>query len=327
VIHDAADGVQSNDSELNSGTNPPYTIAYGDGGLVDFSISESRLETLSAGANIVLQATNDITLNDLADNVLSIQANGSGSLTITADADGDGIGAFIMNSADTIQTQRGSVTISGVDVTIGHINTSIDNRNGGDVTLTATGTDIDIDGAAVNGILNVGSVTSQGGVRTSTGSGWSGGDVSLIGNDVVVGSVNSSGGNSLGNNTNGGTSGFVSVIANNDLQISSGASNGIRANGGSAVNGNLNVDNVESITANAAATNTLAGDDETNVWTIGGSDSGTVVRTVVDVITTTDFVNFGNLVGGAADDRFIVQNGGSLSGLMDGGANTMGEML
>ena len=45
------------------------------------TIYESELEGLGAGANIILQATNNVTINDLTDNTLNLAAT-SGSLTI-----------------------------------------------------------------------------------------------------------------------------------------------------------------------------------------------------------------------------------------------------
>jgi len=66
----------------------------------------------SSTANIILQATNDITIDDLADDELDmdIQSGASsgqrGSLTIIADFDEDGSGDFSMNIGDEIRTRR-----------------------------------------------------------------------------------------------------------------------------------------------------------------------------------------------------------------------------
>ena len=63
----------------------------------------STLEGLAATTNIVLEASNNIIMNDLADNLLNLKAT-TGSFTVKADADNDGVGAFSMNAGDTIRT-------------------------------------------------------------------------------------------------------------------------------------------------------------------------------------------------------------------------------
>jgi hypothetical protein len=63
-----------------------------------FTISESALENATFTGGVILQATNNITINDLPDNALTFVAAGNGynpgSITFTADADGDGLGLF-----------------------------------------------------------------------------------------------------------------------------------------------------------------------------------------------------------------------------------------
>ncbi|MGK7893465.1 MAG: DVUA0089 family protein, partial [Xenococcus sp. (in: cyanobacteria)] len=80
----------------------------------------------SGDTNIVLQATNNITLQDLNDDRLEFPA-GAGLITFSADADRDGIGDFVMedNVADTIFTNGRDIAISGANLSIGSINTSL----------------------------------------------------------------------------------------------------------------------------------------------------------------------------------------------------------
>ncbi len=88
------------------------------------TIYESELEGLSGDTNIILQATNDITLQDLADDSLSLAA-GSGLIALSADADGDGMGSFVMEDADdTIFTNGRDIAISGASLILGSIDTS-----------------------------------------------------------------------------------------------------------------------------------------------------------------------------------------------------------
>ncbi|MBD2446780.1 filamentous hemagglutinin N-terminal domain-containing protein [Nostoc sp. FACHB-152] len=89
------------------------------------TIYESQLEGLSGNTNIFLQATNDITLQDLADNTLNLAA-GSGKINFTADADADGVGNFVMDDlADTIKTNGRDIAIGGANLTLGNIDTSL----------------------------------------------------------------------------------------------------------------------------------------------------------------------------------------------------------
>ncbi len=90
------------------------------------TIYESELERLSGDTNIILQATNDITLQDLTDDSLELAA-GAGVIAFSADADGDGVGDFVMedNVADTIFTNGRDIAISGASLNIGNIDTSL----------------------------------------------------------------------------------------------------------------------------------------------------------------------------------------------------------
>jgi Ca2+-binding RTX toxin-like protein len=61
-----------------------------------------------------------------------------------------------------------------------------------------------------------------------------------------------------------------------------------------------------------AGTNTLAGPNQTMLWTISGSNSGTM--------GATSFANMASLTGGTGDDTFAFQGSGSLSGNLSGGS-------
>ncbi|MCC5659384.1 filamentous hemagglutinin N-terminal domain-containing protein [Nostoc sp. XA010] len=101
------------------------------------TIYKSTVEGLSGNTNIILQATNDITIKTLSGNSLNL-ANGSGKVTFNAGVDGDGIGNFQMQTADTIKTNGRDIGISGASLTLGTIDTKYDNLGGGNITLTAT---------------------------------------------------------------------------------------------------------------------------------------------------------------------------------------------
>ncbi|NEO11982.1 MULTISPECIES: filamentous hemagglutinin N-terminal domain-containing protein [unclassified Moorena] len=90
------------------------------------TIYETLMEDLSETNNFVLQATNDIVINDLEDNSLNLTP-GSELMVFTADADRDGVGDFRMEdtSFDTIRTHGRNIAITGANITVGNIDTSI----------------------------------------------------------------------------------------------------------------------------------------------------------------------------------------------------------
>jgi filamentous hemagglutinin family protein len=94
------------------------------------------LENLSGNQNVIVQATNDITVRDLTDNVLEFQ-HGNGAIVFNADVEGDGVGSFVMeditvenpqalinNEADTLKTNGRDISISGASLTLGNIDAS-----------------------------------------------------------------------------------------------------------------------------------------------------------------------------------------------------------
>ncbi|MGB7442290.1 MAG: proprotein convertase P-domain-containing protein, partial [Coleofasciculaceae cyanobacterium] len=96
------------------------------------TIYESELEGLAGDTNVVLQATNDITIEDLADDALDFQS-GDGSITLTADADSNGVGSVLMeDTLDTIYSNGRDIAISGASLTLGDIDTSFISSIGSD---------------------------------------------------------------------------------------------------------------------------------------------------------------------------------------------------
>ncbi|WP_428829366.1 beta strand repeat-containing protein, partial [Desulfatibacillum aliphaticivorans] len=150
-----------------------------------WTISETGLEGIAGNVGIVLEATNNITVENLSDDTLSLNTTGAKSLTMTADADNDGGGAitFIGAASDTVVTQGGDMNFNAGD---GMVLASL-NTNGGDVTanMNNAGTgvanldlnDIATDGGDVNvtnahGVLGtaVGNLLVRGNIDTSGGS-------------------------------------------------------------------------------------------------------------------------------------------------------------
>jgi hypothetical protein len=101
-----------------------------------------------------------------------------------------------------------------------------------------------------------------------------------------------------------------SVIVN----LQTGLASGVNFQGGSAPQPD-GIANIQKFVGSQTAPSTLIGPDTTNKWTIGGANSGTL-----DSVYT--FTGFQKLIGGAAADAFFFQQGGSVSGTVDGGAGT-----
>ena len=137
LITDSAEGagdaeIIANNNILATGTLPGQE----NNSEASLTISARALESMSGTSNVVLEALNDITIADLADNQLSFQAT-TGSVTLRADADLNGAGAFSMNAGDTISTAGGAIAISGNQITAGNLSS-----NGGNISLISQGSTV-----------------------------------------------------------------------------------------------------------------------------------------------------------------------------------------
>ncbi|MEG4234487.1 CHAT domain-containing protein [Microcoleus sp. Pol11C3] len=95
------------------------------------SISEVQLEQMAAGSNVVLDTPGYITLQDLPDNKLSLQARTGDTVTFRAG------GVFFVNDPkDSIETQGGNINFFASSISLGGLN-----ANGGNIAITANGID------------------------------------------------------------------------------------------------------------------------------------------------------------------------------------------
>jgi len=117
-------------------------IFAGDGGAASFTISEFALESLANTANVILQASNNIIIENLTDNQLTFAGAGfgtGGNITFTA---GGLIQMLDLN--DTIRAQSRNITMTAGSLILGNIDTSSNagtfsfSNRGGNITLTAT---------------------------------------------------------------------------------------------------------------------------------------------------------------------------------------------
>ncbi|HEU4644441.1 MAG TPA: filamentous hemagglutinin N-terminal domain-containing protein [Burkholderiales bacterium] len=259
------------------------------------SIDSALANVLNEGS-VVLQATRDILLetdislsnagnltlqagDDIAMGAFNISVNGS--LTMIAnDAAGDlagsvdpnGIAGSITSTAGggNITTNGGSVTVSGVGVSLGNVNALGGGPGGGDVSITATGSNIvtgsiTTNTAGVSLFAQAGAISVNGTIDTrgadgfnvgngsngSVFSGRSGGDVTLSsdGATTVSGSILTGGGNGLdspdsnsANDRIGGDGGDIAVNVGGDFSVvgtidATGGSGGTAGNAAAAANG------------------------------------------------------------------------------------------
>lgn len=330
TVFDQAAGAQSNDGLLPDLSN-------GTLGAGTFDIGELALEALASNSNLVLEATNNIVINDLADNVLAFGIDSGGSISMAADTDSTGGGSFSMNAGDTISTQGGSLSISGAGVTLGSLNTdgpgvdgiitvnstgsvSIATSTSGTQTMTiaidtdANGTEI----LSLSGSLTGGTVNLQGGSN--------GGDT-LVGPNLPntwtltslnTGTVNGANFSNFPNLTGGSAddSFIVSGIGSISGRYDGGAHttgdtvNYSAATGIISVTLNTDVTNIENLIGGGADYSLIA-EDVANTWVITAQNDGSVAGV--------SFTDFSILTGGTNTDDFIL-SGGSITGTINGGA-------
>ncbi|HEX2859283.1 MAG TPA: filamentous hemagglutinin N-terminal domain-containing protein [Alphaproteobacteria bacterium] len=253
-------GPDTDDAESIDGS-----VLAADGGGTDFSISEQALEALSAGTNILLEATNDITIAPLTDHVLNLAT--TGSVVFTADSDNDGSGNFSMNALDSIVTGGAAVTINGAHINVGSIDTSagtgailLNTTTGsGNVTvgnaLTSTNAAITLNGNLL--LPNDVALTSAGGAITLNGSATGAyvlaltagsGAISLRNVDVGTLTLASAGGLTLNgslladNALNFGNAGAITLAGNSTITADNGSTRqNVTLGSGNTINGNYSL--------------------------------------------------------------------------------------
>ncbi|NET90062.1 MAG: CHAT domain-containing protein [Kamptonema sp. SIO1D9] len=199
------------------------------------TISSATLEGLPDTADVILEATNDITIGDITDGILTFAPTQGfgGDISFIADADNNGIGDFTMNIVDTIEAAGRNITIeAGGNITVGTIDTS-SGFPGGAITLTAGG---DI----TTGLIDSRSDNNDGGAITIT----AGGDITT--DSVVASSLDDgAGGGGLGIPDVDGNGGNISIISQNgDFVITQVVSNAIDGDAGTieiTTAGNINL--------------------------------------------------------------------------------------
>lgn len=165
------------------------TIVAADPDVAPNSLSEVRLETIAAGTNVILEATNTITVENLADNTLAFAQ--TGSVTWRTIANGDNNGVRFLDANDTVTTAGASFTIEatgallptfGID--IGNVNT-----NGGNITLTVNANVRAGNLTANNAVISINgdrNANTVGGIVQRNGTVWTARDLILLSADGIV---------------------------------------------------------------------------------------------------------------------------------------------
>ncbi|MBX2863369.1 MAG: filamentous hemagglutinin N-terminal domain-containing protein, partial [Leptolyngbyaceae cyanobacterium MAG.088] len=311
----------------------------GDGGW--FTINEGTLEVWSGNADIVLQANNDIIIQNLGgDNALTFRS-GSGSISFIADADNDGAGDFLVDHAgDLIDTAGRDITISGDIINIQFLDTGVgdatlvaqdsiyiqETLNAGDVTLTAQNT-IEIQEALTADTINL-----QG-----NGIALNGGNDSISGNTLSLQPWDPGQVIDVGTNTSSGALNLlesdIQALKDGFTSISIGRSDGTGsvilydavADGGAAAF-------QDPVTILGAGT--LQGPDQLTTWAITGNSQGNLDSiftnglTFENVSSIASSNNTSNILQGTDGNDTITLskiNGGTFKGIdFDGIQNIHG---
>jgi filamentous hemagglutinin family protein len=221
-----------------------------------FILYEATLEELAGDANVQLQATNNITLANLSDDILAFQP-GTGAISFLADADRNDVGSFVMDPGDTLQASGRSLSISAASITAGNIDTS-----------SATPGNSTADGGAINLTATAGGI-STGDLITSSQAGnnnaGTGGSITLLATgDITTGQLETFSAAGQNNDGNGGNilaRSDIGNLATGDINIISQAGQNNAGTAGSvtlaAPNGSLTTGSID---ASTQAANSNIGD-------------------------------------------------------------------
>ena len=165
IIHDAADNAQDEDGELP-------TISGGSGTGFTWDIGEVAME--NQATHITLEATNNITINNLVDNSLDVNNGGAFNLTITADSNSDNSGLFTMDASDTIDVTGNIIITAGSGIAVGGLN--------------STGSSISLDNSGAGTVDINGAIATAGGTFTSAGGAFdnTGGTITTVNGAVDI---------------------------------------------------------------------------------------------------------------------------------------------
>ncbi|MEH1948267.1 MAG: CHAT domain-containing protein [Nostoc sp.] len=242
-------------------------IAFGDADIGANTVSWGAIAL--SGANINLQATGNITINDITGATPGVTTPGVATLNL-----GTG-GSFslssqtgsvnFVNPTNTIVTTGGAINISGASLSLGNLDTTINFNKSGDINLSASGN------------ISAGNIIAS-------GQGYSAGNVQVVSSNggITLNQINTSDSGGVSNAT-GGT--VTLTAADNILtnRINSSSNDA----GGLGTGGNVQV----TTTAGSITTGAI----NSSVFKTSGGDftgaAGAVSLTARDNITVNDAIN------------------------------------
>ena len=242
-------------------------IAFGDADIGANTVSWGAIA--ASGANISLQATGNITINDITGATPGVTTPGVATLNL-----GNG-GSFSLSSqtgsvnfvdpTNTIGTTGGAINISGASLSLGNLDTTIDFNRSGDINLFASGN------------ISAGNIIAS-------GQGYSAGNVQVVSSNggITLNQINTSDSGGVGNAT-GGT---VTLTAAGNILADTINSSSNDA-GGLGTGGDVQV----TTTAGSITTGAI----NSSVFKTSGGDftgaAGAVSLTARDNITVNDAIN------------------------------------
>ncbi|MEH1789146.1 MAG: CHAT domain-containing protein [Nostoc sp.] len=266
-------------------------IAFGDADIGANTVSWGAIA--ASGANINLQATGNITINDVtgatpgvttAAGVATLNLGNGGSFSLSSQT---GSVNFV-DTTNTIATTGGAINISGASLSLGKLDTSNGGGTSGNVNLSAIG------GIIVGNII-------------TTGGGYSGGNVNLsAGGNIITQRIDSSSNGAGGLGTGGSvvattTNGSITTGAINSFVAKEGGGNFIGRAGAVTLTATDNITVNDAIDASASATGVdgtgkvAAGDVTLQTTNTAGSN---IRFTRINTQATADDFGEGNTVQG-----------------------------
>ena len=308
------------DDTFNLATNIQGLIDGGAGAdSFNLNVIDLNITNIDGGADTdTLSGANE-------DSLWNITANNDGALVTSLDVNNVPVTSVMFSGIEKLVGGNGDDTFEyGSSATA-----LMDSINGGDHTLDG-GDSVDM--SALTGIVNL--VLGQGvmNVETVTGNNT---------NSTLIGTANADNFELTGEND--GQVDGLTFINFNYLNGGAGDDTFVYQTGGSLTGsldggghilgdavdmsglervsltlGQLGFAGIETVTGNNSDS-TLTGNANPNTFTLTGENDGTV-----DGLA---FIDFNNLNGGAGDDTFVYQPGGSITGSLDGGAHTNGDQV
>ncbi|WP_392534505.1 CHAT domain-containing protein [Nostoc sp. C117] len=320
-------------------------IAFGDADIGANTVSWGAIA--ASGANINLQATGNITINDITGatagvtttaGIATLNLGIGGSFSLSSQ---NGSVNFI-DPTNTIQTNGRAINISGTSLSLGNLDTTTNfSGNSGNVTLSAIGDIIARNIITTGGGYSPGNVNlSAGGniitnridssSNNASGSGTGGSVIATTTNgSITTGAINSSvvktgGGNFIG------TAGAVTLTATDKITVNDAIDASASATGVDGT-GNVTAGNVTLRTTNTAGSNIsftrintqAIADDLVNGNTVQGGNVQVLTNGLIQGSGTGDTIATGGFFTSTAGSTIQPLAGGIVSIRHDGGPNNV----